>query len=55
MQCMTVDTFPRQCTKAVGSMADCLRALIAFLFFSREAKNPDFYVQVSDFLVLATD
>lgn len=28
---------------------------MALLFFSREDRNSDFYVQSSDFLVLATD
>lgn len=38
-----------------SARAQCLAACqsVALLFFSREARDPDFYVQSSDFLVLA--
>lgn len=39
-----------------SARAQCLAVCesVALLFFSREARDPDFYVQSSDFLVLAT-
>lgn len=52
---MKQTTFPSVPRRTSSARAQCLVVCesVALLFFSREARNPDFYVQY--FLVLATD